>query len=240
MSGAEFILVTALLALALFISVCVNVVLLVKRRPGFCRDADKCWLPHICGTESPSENGGHLFHNLNVAEQQDNPWLQENPIYGNINLDQRDSVDACHEMMAAQHAGDHAKNPSQPDLNYASLDLKMAKKRGKKSKAPHQQSPAQGRSHLGDEAPARLTPPANAFLEAEADTDAHLPSRDTGLSHSSIYLNSQQIARETEEMERAAGGSAEWEDLGCVGTGKREDRRSARWKGEPGMRGEGT
>lgn len=34
--------------------------------------------------------------------------------------------------------------------------------------------------------------------------DAHLPPRDTStmVSHSSIYLNSQQIAQETEEMER--------------------------------------
>nr|XP_040038747.1 uncharacterized protein LOC120822864 [Gasterosteus aculeatus aculeatus] len=179
------------------------------------------WLTYICSAESPSENKGHSFHNINVEEQQEDHWLEENPIYGNINSDRRDSVEACHEIMTMQHAGDHAKRSSQADLNYASLDLKMAKKRGKKNR--HQQSPTQRRSKLQDEPPAQLTPPASAFLEVEADVDAHLPPRDTMLSHSSIYLNSQQIAQETEDRERD-----------CEAIRKREDGRSAQRNGEQG------
>ncbi|XP_049447959.1 uncharacterized protein LOC125898246 isoform X2 [Epinephelus fuscoguttatus] len=108
------------------------------------------------------------------------------------------------------------------DLNYASLDLKMAKKRMKKNR--HQQGHAQARNTLEEELPGYLTTPANAFLEVEADMDAHLPSRDTStmVSHSSIYLNSQQIAQEAEEMER--------ENAGWEGIRKREDGRSGDWK----------
>lgn len=90
----------------------------------------------------------------------------------------------------------------EPDLNYASLDLKVAKLN--KKKARHQHSHAQGRGALQDEPPVCLTSPTNAFLEVDADMDAQLPSRDTStmVSHSSIYLNSQQIAQETDDMAR--------------------------------------
>lgn len=49
-----------------------------------------------------------------------------------------------------------------------------------------------------------LTPHIGSFLDMDADMDTHLPSRDnsTMVSHSSIYLNSQQIAQEAEEMQR--------------------------------------
>lgn len=54
------------------------------------------------------------------------------------------------------------------------------------------------------------------FLEVNNDVDAQLPGRDTGtmVSHSSIYLNSQQIAQEAEDMERersSEGESACWD-----------------------------
>ncbi|XP_074466693.1 uncharacterized protein LOC141752562 [Sebastes fasciatus] len=131
--------------------------------------------------------------------------------------------------MTMQHARDRMKS-LEPDLNYASLDLKMAKKRMKKNR--HQQGPAQGRNKLQDELPVHLTPPVNAFLEVEADMDAHLPSRDTStmVSHSSIYLNSQQIAQEAEEMERERGTNMERE--GWEGIRRREDGQSREWKGE--------
>ncbi|XP_062414169.1 uncharacterized protein LOC119215864 [Pungitius pungitius] len=115
--------------------------------------------------------------------------------------------------MTMQHAGDHTEKPSQPNLNYASLNLKMAKKRGKKTR--HQPSPSQGRSR--DEPP-------------EGEADARLPSRDAVLSHSSIYLNSQQIAQEAEEKER----DAQWDGVGREGIRQREDGRSAQWEGEQG------
>lgn len=80
-----------------------------------------------------------------------------------------------------------------PELNYASLDLKLAKQREKKARR-------QGR----DQPPVRRATPANTFLEVNNHVDADLPSRDTStmVSHSSIYLNSQQIAQEAEDMER--------------------------------------
>lgn len=46
--------------------------------------------------------------------------------------------------------------------------------------------------------------------------DAHLPPRDTStmVSHSSIYLNSQQIAQQTEELEREKNLTLERENAG--------------------------
>ncbi|TKS82956.1 Nectin-4 Nectin cell adhesion molecule 4 [Collichthys lucidus] len=116
----------------------------------------------------------------------------------------------------------YRKQSVDPDLNYASLDLKVANKHKKKNR--HQQSHAQGRNKLQDQVPLRLTPPVNAFLEVEADVDAQLPSRDTStmVSHSSIYLNSQQIAQETVEM----GRERELENAGW------EDSASREWEGE--------
>ncbi|XP_068572603.1 uncharacterized protein [Cebidichthys violaceus] len=226
-----------LLSLALFISLCLNVIFCIRRSTKLCRDTDKCCLKHICTAESPSQDEGHYFHNLNDDEQQENPHnhhgQQDNPIYGNISSERRDSVEVCYEIMTMQQTRDRMKS-LQPELNYASLDLKMAKKRMKKTTS-HQQGHAQGRNKLQDELPVHLTPPVNSFLDVEADMDAHLPSRDTStlVSHSSIYLNSQQIAQETEEMEREWGINMEREDVGWEGI-RREDGQSTKWKGEQG------
>lgn len=107
----------------------------------------------------------------------------------------------------------------EPDLNYASLDLKVAKLH--KKKARHQHSHAQGRGT-----------PQDAFLEVDADMDAQLPSRDTStmVSHSSIYLNSQQIAQETDDMGRERSVEKEsvcWEGVRRFQDGykEREERR---------------
>ncbi|XP_045895252.1 uncharacterized protein LOC123962861 isoform X2 [Micropterus dolomieu] len=120
----------------------------------------------------------------------------------------------------------------EPDLNYASLDLKVANKYKKNHR--HQQGHTQGRNKPQDQLPVHHTPSVNAFLEVEADMDAHLPSRDTGtmVSHSSIYLNSQQIAEETEEMEREWGIDMERVTAGWEGIRRREDGGSREWKGE--------
>lgn len=216
-----------LLSLALLISLCLNVILCIRRKKTLCRDKDECCFTHTYTGESLSQDEGHYFHNLNHDEQQENPRdhheQQENPIYGNISSDRRDSVEGCYEMMnmTMQHTKDRTKC-LESDLNYASLDLKMAKKRMKKNR--HQQGHAQARNTLQEELPGYLTTPANAFLDVEADMDAHLPSRDTStmVSHSSIYLNSQQIAQEAEEMER--------ENAGWEGIRKREDGQSGDWK----------
>lgn len=62
--------------------------------------------------------------------------------------------------------------------------------------------------------------------------DAHLPPRDTSnmVSHSSIYLNSQQIAQEAEEREKSI--NTERENIGWDKIGKHEDGESREWKEE--------
>lgn len=106
----------------------------------------------------------------------------------------------------------------------------MAKKHKKKYR--HQKGHTQGRNTLQDELPVHLTAPVNTLLEVEADMDAQLPSRDTStmVSHSSIYLNSQQIAQETEEMERERGIDLEREIAGWEGIRRRDDGGSREWK----------
>lgn len=64
--------------------------------------------------------------------------------------------------------------------------------------------------------------------------DAHLPSRDTStmVSHSSIYLNSQQIAQEAEDIEREKSINMETENEGWEGIRRQGDVGSKKWKGE--------
>lgn len=194
-----------LLSVALSISLCLNVIFCIKRRAILCREKNGSCCPHTSEEETLSHNEGHYFHDLNHQEQRENPHnhheQQENPIYGNISTERRSSAEGCYEMMTMQRTREN-KKPFQNDLNYASLDLKTAKKRKKKHR--HQHSQSQGRNHFPEQQSVHHTPPLNTFLEVDADMDAHLPSRDTStmVSHSSIYLNSQQIAQQTEEMER--------------------------------------
>lgn len=101
-----------------------------------------------------------------------------------------------------------------PDVNYALLDLSKAKK----PKKNHRHNHAQGCNNL----PAHLTSPANSFLEVDIDMDAKLPPGDGSLvvSQSSIYLNSQQIAKEVEDMGRGQHANTEaeaskWVKRGC-------------------------
>lgn len=215
----------ALLSLALLISLIVNVIFCIKRRAFPC--TDECCDLHIYERQSSSQDEGHYFHNPNHLEPQENLHnhreQQENPIYGNISTDREASVDDCYETMTRQHPRDSTK----PDLNYASLDLKVANKHKKKHR--HQQGHAQGRNKVQDQLPVRLTPPTNTFLEVEADMDAQLPSRDTSItvSYNSIYLNSHQIAQETEDMERGRGMNMCWD-----GMRSQEDGGSRDWKGE--------
>lgn len=105
----------------------------------------------------------------------------------------------------------------------------MAKKRKKK----YRNQQGQGRNKQ-DRLSVHLTHPMNAFMEVEADMDAHLPARDTStmVSHSSIYLNSQQIAQETEDMERERDINIETESMGWEKIRRREDGGSREWKEE--------
>ncbi|XP_041657861.1 uncharacterized protein LOC121519130 isoform X2 [Cheilinus undulatus] len=212
-----------LLLLALLISLCLNVFFCIRHRATLCKDKDECCYPNIYEPESLSHSEGQYFHNINHHEQQENSGnhqeQQENPIYGNIINDRRGSQEVCYEMMTMQHTRDRTQQTLEADLNYASLDLKLAKKHKKRPRHKHQ-----ARHSLQDQLTVH---PVNAFLEVEADMEAHLPSRDTStmVSHSSIYLNSQQIAQEAEEMERERGGEV-WE-----GIRGEEDRLNTVWKG---------
>nr|XP_046267285.1 uncharacterized protein LOC124070957 [Scatophagus argus] len=225
----------AILSLALLISMCLNVFFCIRRKAILCKDTDECYNIQGYEGESPSQDEGHYFYNLNDHEQQENPQnhheQQENPIYGNISTDRRVTVDSCYEMMTMQHTRDHKKS-LEPDLNYASLDLKKANKHKKKHR--YQQGHAQGRNKQQDQLTVHRTPSLNAFLEVEADLDAQLPSKDTGtmVSHSSIYLNSQQIAQETEDMERQRDVNMERENVSWEGIKGQEDGGGREWTGQ--------
>lgn len=106
------------------------------------------------------------------------------------------------------------------EVNYASLDLKLAKQRKNKARQ-------QGRDAPQGQPPVRHATPANAFLEVNNHVDAELPSRDTStmVSHSSIYLNSQQIAQEAEGVERERSYEGEnlcWDGVRCCADGYSE------------------
>ncbi|XP_026184194.1 uncharacterized protein LOC113142998 [Mastacembelus armatus] len=221
-----------LLSLALLISMCLNVIICMGRRTTLRRSS--CCSAHIYEGEGRSEDEGHYFQDFNHHELQENPHnhheQQENPIYGNIHTNRRVSVEVCYEMMTKRHTRDLTK-PLESDLNYASLDLKLAKKR---KKHRHQQPQAQGRNNREDQLPVPFPASANAFLEVEGDMDAHLPPRDnsTMVSQSSIYLNSQQIAQEAEEMDRERSMNMEREDIDWEGTRRQDDCGNREWKGE--------
>lgn len=107
------------------------------------------------------------------------------------------------------------------------MDLKLAKKRKKER---HLQGRAQGQNKPPNQPLDTVTPSEHTFSEVDAEVDALLPPRDSSamVSHSSIYLNSQQIAHEVKEMEHEWSvnkekDSAGWDGLqGCEEGGSRE------------------
>ncbi|XP_068187210.1 uncharacterized protein [Antennarius striatus] len=202
-----------LLSVSLLLSICLNVVFCIRQRAILLRDTNGSPEPRTYRRKSQPEQQENL---------QDHHEQQENPIYGNISTDEGGSVDFCYEMM--KHTG-VCVTSLEPDLNYASLDLKVANKGKKKHR--HQQGHTQGRNKLLDQLPVHLAPPVNFFFEVETDMDPQLPSRNasTGVSHSSIYLNSQQIAQETEDTERERGMNGETESK-WMGERESEERKA--------------
>lgn len=124
----------------------------------------------------------------------------------------------------------------EPDVNYASLDLSKAKK-PKKQRRP---TPAQGCSHP----PAHLAP-LNPFLEVDVDVEAQLPAGEASppLSHSSVYLNTQQIAKETmEDMGGGQSSTTEAEGSEWLNRDHDGEERKNRWdcgNGDIGTEAEG-
>ncbi|XP_047462470.1 uncharacterized protein LOC125020889 [Mugil cephalus] len=219
--------------LALLMSLCLNFILYIKLRATSSTDKNESGYQHTSDEDLVSQHEELYFRDTNHQEQQENPLndceQQENPIYGNISTDRGVTPEACYETMTMQRKRERMK-PLEPDLNYASLDLKIANKR--KKKARHQQGQTHGRNKSQDQLPVHHTPPANTFLEVDADLDAHLPSKDTNtmVSHSSIYLNSQQIAQEAEEMGRGRSIHKERENAGWESMRRREDGGSREWR----------
>lgn len=107
----------------------------------------------------------------------------------------------------------------EPDVNYASLDLSKAKK-PKKQRRPKQ---AQG----GSNPPAHLA----RLSSSEVEVEAQLPPGEAGplLSHSSVYLNTQQIAKEAEDMGRGQSLTTEAEASKWVDGDRDGEERKNRW-----------
>ncbi|XP_076024990.1 uncharacterized protein LOC143014860 [Genypterus blacodes] len=214
----------ALMSSALLLSLFINVVFCLLRQRHFCIDREDSWCPQSYGGQSPSEVNGHFhFNRDHTEEQDDHQGQQENPIYGNIHSD-RVCEEACYEAMMEQCTRGPVKSGA-PDLNYASLDLKVAKQRRRKQ----QQAQMPERDKLQEEEPpAPLSPPAASFLEVEPRTDASLPrgSSSPKVSDNGIYLNSQQILQ----------GSLDWKEVRWLqGGGNREWRGAKGEEEEEGM-----
>ncbi|XP_012987261.1 uncharacterized protein LOC105026651 [Esox lucius] len=207
----------ALTSLALLVSVCVNIILFILRHRDIKHRADteELLYPLHYPTESPIR--------FEEEEEEENHQQQENPIYGNIaSVSEGNCTSLCYESMTLHHSRANRKPPQtvshlqHPDLNYASLDLDVGQKRKKKRR--YHQNQTQG--------PAQA---ARGFLEVDAEVEASLPSRSSSplASRNSIYLNSQQMALETEERERVRergwDRDREW-DTGREERGRNRDR----------------
>ncbi|XP_055792814.1 uncharacterized protein LOC129864166 [Salvelinus fontinalis] len=174
-----------LISLLLFISVCINLTCFLRNRNNR-HKADK--EEFLYQQHYPRES----LSRLEEEEEEEEDQQQENPIYGNI------TTDLCYEPMTKQRSRDDRKpapQHHQPDLNYASLDLNVGQI-PKKRKRRYQQAQAQAQT-LPE------TQMDGDFLEIDAEMEASLPSRSSSplASRNSIYLNSLQMALETEERE---------------------------------------
>ncbi|XP_046716311.1 uncharacterized protein LOC124393046 isoform X2 [Silurus meridionalis] len=190
----------ALTSIALVISVCLNILLYSLRRK-----------------ERQNRDVGMPMYEDSLQSdrlEEDEQQLQDNPIYGNIFVDNGEykprTVDGDYEPMTKQSTRQDEKSDSE-DVSYASLDLKLFQNRKKKKRYQAKQN----QTHK-----VQTHPPPRAQMrrmDSEADCDVALPSRSSSLivSRSSIYLNSHQVALETEELqrerERVRERETEWE-----------------------------
>ncbi|XP_036381766.1 uncharacterized protein LOC118775775 [Megalops cyprinoides] len=184
----------ALTLLALLISVCLNIIFYSLRRQNRRRtDLEEFIYPKP--------------HLVISHEEEELPDNQENPIYGNISTERAgndpegDSPRVFYEHMKARCREE--KPPQQMDVSYASLDLNVGQKGRKKRR--NKQNPKRGQNWAGQA--------QEDFLEVDVEVEATLPSRSSSpiVSRNSIYLNSHQVALETEEREREREWEREWE-----------------------------
>ncbi|KAK3521776.1 hypothetical protein QTP70_018303 [Hemibagrus guttatus] len=143
---------------------------------------------------------------------------QDNPIYGNIFVDGVGGESGSMPMAEYKNniqmtkKGTRQDEKSDPeDVSYASLDLQLAQKRKKKKRYQERQNQA----HMVQINAAPV--PQKRHMERGADCDTALPSQTSShnVFRSSIYLNSHQVALETEELQRER---------------EREKERKTEWK----------
>ncbi|KAL0994953.1 hypothetical protein UPYG_G00129890 [Umbra pygmaea] len=220
----------ALLSLALLISICVNVILFFLRHKERKHRAvtEELLYPLHYAQQSAIISDEEEEHHLNLHHH----LQQENPIYGNITSMSEVNCEAmCYEAMNLRRSRENKKphqavsQIQQPDINYASLDLDVGQKHRKK-KRRYQQNQNQL---------------AGGFLEVDMEVEASLPSRSSSplASRNSIYLNSQQMALETDEKDRKWETARErgWErDMDWETGGEERGRdRGMRMEGEDDM-----
>ncbi|XP_016336915.1 broad-complex core protein [Sinocyclocheilus anshuiensis] len=185
-----------LTSIALLISVCLNVAFSLLRRKG----------KKYAANENMFEYGDEPLRQDSLRSyrfEDDEMERQENPIYGNICLEAGGpfemSPEVCYEQMSHAGTAKQGLKVQQGDVSYASLDLTANKKRRKKRKYQTQTHP---QTHQAQTHPQPAS--QQNCMDQDDEADVTLPSRSSSLmvSRHSIYLNSHQVALETEERER--------------------------------------
>ncbi|XP_061608251.1 uncharacterized protein LOC133467415 [Phyllopteryx taeniolatus] len=169
-----------LLSVALFVSLCVNATCCVTRRASLC--ADRCCCAYIHAADRPSQEGRWHFVNANRPEEQDKAdHNHQNPIYGNIKgSGDFDTLRVPHVNPYFNATLQAQKKPSEDTLmNYASLDLNVAKQRQQKLQGNRSKQ-----------------------LSVHVTDTSHGPHFGSVDSQSSVYLNSEYIAQETDTIEK--------------------------------------
>ncbi|KAM9455933.1 uncharacterized protein Hap1MRO34_019488 [Clarias gariepinus] len=188
----------SLTSIALLVSVCLNIVLYSLRRKDRQKKGDFGLPVYLDSFHSDS----------NYRFEEEERQNQDNPIYGNIFVDggailtQTEHGD--YEQMTKKGTRQDVQSTVQDeksdpeDISYASLDLRLVQK-GKKKKRYQKK---QNQTHKVQTHPPPVVPMRR--VEMGTDCDVALPSRTSSLivSRSSIYLNSHQVALETEELQR--------------------------------------
>ncbi|XP_061559283.1 uncharacterized protein LOC133416427 [Phycodurus eques] len=168
-----------LLSVALFVSLCVNATCCVTRRASLCTDRCRCAYTHAA--DRPSQEGRRHFVNAHRPEQQDKAdHKHHNPIYGNITgSGDCDTLQVPHVNPYFNASLQAKKKPSEALMNYASLDLNVAKQRQQKLQGNRSKQ-----------------------LSVHVTDTTHGPHFGSVDSQSSVYLNSKYIAQETDTIEK--------------------------------------
>lgn len=183
-----------LTSVSLLISVGLNIVLYLLRRQN----------RYNTVSENHFSYGEEQFHRNSVHSdrfEDDEMERQENPIYGNICLEVGGSYgmseEICYEQMSKASTSKKGLKAEHGDVSYASLDLTTNKKRRKKRKFQKQPQTYQAQTHSQHAS-------LQNCQDQDTEADVTLPSRTSSLmvSRHSIYLNSRQVALETEERDR--------------------------------------